>query len=87
MKRKMSLADACDLVPDDLPDGAFFAMAHELAGAEYGEAWDELPGHPDHVPFDKKLCSLKKTVPCNVCGKKFGGDNSMRQHRAAAHSK
>ena len=60
---------------------------HELAGAEYGDAWDELPEHPEHVPFHEKICGMEKTVPCNICGKKFKLDDFMRQHRAAAHSK
>lgn len=41
-KQKMSFKDAMALVPDDLPDGAFFAMAHEIAGLEYGDGFDEL---------------------------------------------
>lgn len=40
--QKMSFKDAMDLVDDDLPDGAFFAMAHEIAGLEYGDGFDEL---------------------------------------------
>lgn len=31
-----------DLVPDDLPDGAYWAMAHEMAGLDYGDGFDEL---------------------------------------------
>ena len=42
-KQRMSFRDACDLVDDDLPDGAFFAIAHEMAGLDYGEGFDELP--------------------------------------------
>jgi hypothetical protein len=38
----MSFKDAMDLVDDDLPDGAFFAMAHEIAGLEYGDGFCEL---------------------------------------------
>jgi hypothetical protein len=45
-KRKMSLQEACDLVPDNLPDGAYWQMAHDLAGAEYGEVWHELDSYP-----------------------------------------
>lgn len=41
-RQKMSFEDAMDLVPDDLPDGAFFAMAHEMAGLEYGAGFDEI---------------------------------------------
>ena len=43
-KRKMSLKQACEMVPDDLPDGAYWEMAHDIAGADYGESWDELDG-------------------------------------------
>lgn len=53
-KRKMSLQEACDLVPDDLPDGAYWAMAHEIAGAEYGETWDELDSYPKEKKSEKK---------------------------------
>ena len=45
MKRKMHMKDAMSLVDDDMPDGAYWAiwaMVHEMAGAEYGEAWDEV---------------------------------------------
>lgn len=38
----MTFKEAMELVPDDLPDGAFWAMAHEIAGLEYGEGFAEL---------------------------------------------
>ncbi len=38
----MPFKEAMALVDDDLPDGAYWAMAHELAGLEYGEGFDEL---------------------------------------------
>jgi hypothetical protein len=41
-KRRISLPEACQMVPDDLPDGAYFAMAHEIAGADHGEAVDDF---------------------------------------------
>jgi hypothetical protein len=41
-KQCMRFKDAMDLVDDDMPDGAFFALAHEIAGLEYGEGFDEL---------------------------------------------
>lgn len=40
--QKMPMRDAMELVDDDLPDGAYWAMAHEMAGLEYGEGFDEL---------------------------------------------
>lgn len=44
-RRRMSFRDAIDLVPDDLPDGAFWAMAHEMAGLDYGDGFDEPKAH------------------------------------------
>ncbi|MBI1202634.1 MAG: hypothetical protein GC182_09005 [Rhodopseudomonas sp.] len=41
-RQRMSFNDALDLVPDDMPDGAAFAMAHEIAGLDYGDGFDEL---------------------------------------------
>lgn len=38
----MSFKEAMDLVDDDLPDGAYWAMCHEMAGLEYGDGFDEL---------------------------------------------
>lgn len=40
--QRMSFRDACNMVPDDLPDGAYFAMAHEFAGLDYGDGFAEL---------------------------------------------
>lgn len=43
IENKMSFKDACALCDDlDLPDGAYWAMAHEMAGLEYGDGFDEL---------------------------------------------
>jgi hypothetical protein len=56
-KRKMSLQEACDLVPDDLPDGAYWQMAHDLAGAEYGEVWHELDSYPS---AQKTIAKIKR---------------------------
>lgn len=36
-REAMEMADAMDL-----PDGAYWAMAHDLAGLEYGEGFDQL---------------------------------------------
>ena len=41
-KQSMPFRDAMALVPDDLPDGAYWAMAHEIAGLEYGDGFAEL---------------------------------------------
>lgn len=49
-KRKMSLQEAVDLMADmgmnDLNDGAYWAIAHDLAEAEYGDVWEELDSCP-----------------------------------------
>ena len=58
-KQRMSFRDACDLVDDDLPDGAFFAIAHEMAGLDYGEGFDELADEdpePKPMPTAKWSC-------------------------------
>lgn len=41
-RNRMKFSDAMHMVPDDLPDGAYWAMAHEMAGMEYGEGFDEM---------------------------------------------
>ena len=76
----MSLQEACDLVPDDLPDGAYWAMAHELAGAEIGDAWDELTSSPTHKPFKPKE---EKTINCPQCKRLFSSKETLMQHEAS----
>ena len=71
-KQKMPFQDAMDLVPDDLPDGAYFAMAHEIAGLEYGDGFDELVDDTNKVN-------------CPACGKLFGSVRALEQHDAAKH--
>lgn len=78
----MSLKEACALVPDDLPDGAYWAMAHEFAGAQYGDAWHELEDGPHKL---KEPQGEPKGSKCNVCGQPFERKQFMRQHRAAKH--
>jgi len=46
--RVMSLQDACDGIDDDLPDGAYWALAHDICGGEYGDCWDELDGYGEN---------------------------------------
>lgn len=45
--QKMPFREAMDLVPDDMPDGAYWAMAHEFAGLDYGDGFDELHDEND----------------------------------------
>lgn len=77
-KRKMSLEDARALVPDDLPDGAYWAMVHEVAGAEYGEAWHELDSYP-------KSPKAPKTHKCTKCNRMFATTDARDQHARDAH--
>lgn len=84
-KRTMSLKEACELVPDDLPDGAYWAMAHDLAGADHGEVWHELD-EPDDGPRKlKEPQGNPGRSQCNLCGQWFERKQFMRQHRAAKH--
>lgn len=82
MKRKMSLQNACDLVPDDLPDGAYWAMAHEIAGAEYGEVWEELDSYPKPKIKGHQL----PKVHCKVCHKSFNGEQGLAAHFRDKHT-
>ena len=77
MKRKMNLAAAIEFVPDDLPDGAFWAMAHEIAGADYGEAWGEINQKPKFFREKEKLARM---IECPYCSKKFVTQDDRRQH-------
>lgn len=77
-KRRMSLHDAMDFVPDDLPDGAYFAMLHEVAGAEYGEAWGELES--DLIP------EVPRPHKCPKCRGRFKMPQHRDQHFAAKHA-
>lgn len=82
-KRKMSLQDACDIVPDDLPDGAYWAMAHEIAGAEIGEAWEELNGYPT-IP-SRHVFSPK--IQCRICKKIVRGEQGLAAHHRDKHKR
>lgn len=64
---RMSFESAMALVPDDLPDGAFFAMAHEIAGLEYGDGFAEMGGdqRPGPAAFN---CSKKLRAKIETFG-------------------
>lgn len=68
---RMSFRDAMDLVPEELPDGAFFAMAHEIAGIEYGEGFAEL--------------NTERTFKCGRCPRRFASEAAVAQHRRDKH--
>lgn len=82
-KQRMSFRDACDLVPDDLPDGAYFALAHEMAGLDYGDGFAELA---DDMEFDQPERSPKE-LRCDLCGKRVRTSYDMFQHRRDKHGK
>jgi hypothetical protein len=83
MARTMSLQDACELVDDDLPDGAYWAIVHDIAGAEYGDAWDELDSSPVH----KQKHSPKQfnKVQCRICKRWMNGEQGLAAHHKAKH--
>ncbi len=63
-KQKMAFRDAMDLVPDDLPDGAYWAMAHEIAGLDYGDGFNELATEESSAtPKQKRRRKKKKSQP------------------------
>ena len=43
----LTVEQALDVVPDDLPDGAWWAMMQELTGLDAGEISEALEGE-DH---------------------------------------
>lgn len=85
---RMSFKDAVDLVPDDLPDGAFWAMAHDMAGLDYGDGFPELfadePREPSPV---RRHMDQDRAVPCRFCGKKFRTESARDQHLGGKHGK
>lgn len=82
---RMSFAAACELVDEDLPDGAFWAMAHEMAGLEYGEGFDELLCEEQEVLIEVPADRPEKKHPCRKCGKRFVAYMSARQHERQKH--
>lgn len=80
-KQTMPFREAMELVDDDLPDGAFFALAHEIAGLEYGEGFYELV---DDEPAPSTTYKPRH-LPCAKCGKKFRTEEAVSQHVRDAH--
>jgi hypothetical protein len=78
-RQKMSVRDAMDLVDDNLPDGAYWAMVEEFAGIGPGEFAEEL--YEDRVKE-----SEVKGLTCKICNKPFGSQQAKQQHvRAKGH--
>jgi hypothetical protein len=85
-KRRMSFQDACSLVDDDMPDGAYFALAHEMAGMEYGDGFDEL-AEDDFEPVVQQPQKPRGKFRCEICGRHLKTRNGRKQHRRDAHGK
>lgn len=85
-ERRMSFEDACGLVDDDMPDGAFFALAHEIAGIEYGDGFDELAAEDIDRPRRRRN-KKKRGVSCDQCHRGFRDSYSLYQHKRDKHGK
>jgi hypothetical protein len=83
---RMSFTDALGLVDDDLPDGAYFAMAYDMAGLEYGNGFGDLS--VNNMPLTGRG-SGKKHRPhvCEYCRKPFRTDRALGDHRRDVHAK
>jgi len=81
--QRMPFEDALAITPDDLPDGAYFALAHEIAGLEYGDGFDELgPGTPDNYVYRPPVYD---PVKLRCCHRKFKKASDLAQHRRDKH--
>lgn len=83
---KMRFEDAMEIAEGmDLPDGAFWAMAHEIAGLEYGDGFDELFSD-DREPHPQPQTPAKpKIYACSECKRKFTTKGGRKQHRRDRH--
>jgi hypothetical protein len=96
----MRFQDAMDMVPDDLPDGAYWAMAHEIAGLEYGEGFANLmPGRQRKAkardPNSRRAARaalINRPKPeglphrCGTCGNDFATKGAKKRHRRDTHT-
>ena len=80
---RMSIDDAIDMTDDDMPDGAFFAMAGELAGVPDHEVVQHIANNPQKYPPAKRNA---KDTPCPFCARKFRGDDGLKAHIRDKHS-
>ncbi len=77
MSRRMSFQDAMDLLSDDMPDGAFWAMAHDMAGLDYGEGFDQIA----------EALDPPKPFSCHYCAKRFASERALGDHQKGKHAK
>ena len=92
-----SFEEAMDLAESmGLPDGAFWAMSHELAGLDYGEGFPRFDA-PKKVKSktrrqQKTALMLRpridgKPFRCGSCGKDFATKGAKKRHRKDVHPK
>lgn len=89
MSRRMSMREAMDLVDDDLPDGVYWGLVHEMAGLEYGDGFDELLDDDDREEvaaqeaiIDRQMIEATR-FECPDCKRRFGSREARRQHAVA----
>ena len=87
----MAFDGAMDLAESmDLPDGAFWAMAHDLAGLDCGCGF---PPVTTKRPKRRAAVHAQLMEPrnaakphrCGTCAKEFATKGAKRQHRRDAH--
>jgi len=80
--RRMSAREACDLVDDDTPDGAYF-MAAEIAGMDHDDLMAELADEALGTYPQSNKKRREKTIQCGGCKKWFAGKFAQWQHAKA----
>ncbi len=74
-RHKMRFSDALSMLDDDMPDGAYFAMAEELSGMDTCDGLDQM-----------KRDQLKdKPHKCPKCNKRFATPNAAAMHEKMKH--
>ena len=59
-KNRISFREAMEIADDDLPDGAYWAMCHEIAGLDYGDGFAELAAEDKRPIKKRKRCKKAK---------------------------
>lgn len=73
------LEDAMAFVPDDLPDGAFWAMAHEFAGLDYGDGFSSAGMNgPQEASYRKPEFKIPKRITKQLAANGY----EIRKHDA-----
>lgn len=66
----------------NLPEGAYWALVHELMGMEYGDVFPIIGDDTDFFEYE-----AEPDVPqeCKHCGRKFIDRYALSQHKRAKH--